>query len=169
MNIALIEILARVNPYMWEIIHPHVPLTYVGGVVDGMSEVELNPQPIPPGHELTVAGVGLARMVAEGAVLTHAQSERGPQLLAKVVDDWCGTKGQHPWPPGWPHGSALNPSSWRQGPDPLPWKVAEMFAAASVVFARFSGGLQDGALREAFREGAEKLGARAVASIQEER
>lgn len=161
-NIALLEILARLNPQIWEIIHPHVPVLAGGyrGLAGG-SDVELNPQPIPPGH-LMVAGAALARQVAEGAVLTQAQTSGGPQFLSRVVDDWCGTRAPRPWPPGWPH--VVDPD-----PDPHPWDVAQMFAVAAVVFAGFAAGLEDGEFRDAFRSAADKLGERAEEELSSER
>lgn len=170
-NMTLLEILARMNPYLWEIIHPHVPVE--GGGIRQLSraaEVELNPQPIPPGRELAFAGAALAKAVAQGAVLTQAQSQGGSEFLSSVVDDWCGTRGPRPWPPGWPHWAMGpgDPVPWRvEEPDPHPWGVASMFAAAAVVFASFSGALEDGELRDAFRQAADKAGERAEAELRE--
>jgi|SRR4051812_25984505 hypothetical protein len=155
-NVTLLEILARMNPRIWEIIHPHVPV--LGGVrfLSGVDEVALNPQPLPPKEVL--AGAVLARQMAEGAVLVHAQNQGGQGFLREVVDDWCGTHGPHPWPPGWPHPDP--------DPDPHPWEVAQVFAVAALVFARFSAGLEDAELRDAFRAAADTAGERAVRGLE---
>ena len=104
-----------------------------------------------------IAGAVLARQVAEGAVLVQAQSRGGREFLQQVVDDWCGTHGPRPWPPGWPHVDL--------DPDPHPWDVAQMFAVASIVFARFASGLEEGELRDAFRTAADTAGERAVREL----
>jgi hypothetical protein len=165
-NITLLEIIARSHPQLWEAIHPHVPVL-VGGYrgVIAASEVELNPQPIPPGH-LVLAGAALAREVSEGAVLTHAQSRGGQGFLLKVADEWCGNGARWPWPPGWPHPVDPDPHPWFVGgPDPSPWEVAQMFAAAALVFARFASDLEEGELRDAFRAASDKAGERAVTEL----
>ena len=50
-------------------------------------------------------------------------------------------------------------------PDPHPWEVAQVFAAASLVFAHFAGGLEDAELRDAFRAAADTAGERAVQGL----
>jgi hypothetical protein len=154
----LIEILARLNPAIYEVYGPHGPIGW--GSRGFGSQVELNPQQLPP--RAAFAGALLAGQVAEGAVLTQAQSGGGQEFLMQVVDDWCGTRGPRPWPPGWPH--VIDPD-----PDPHPWEVAEMFAVAALSFARVAAGLEDGPLRDAFRAAVEKTGERAVMELGEQR
>jgi hypothetical protein len=111
-------------------------------------------------------GAVLGRQIAEAAVITQAQTGGGQELLMRVVDDWCGTRRPHPWPPGWPH--LVDPDShpwFVAGPDPSPWHVAQMFAAASIVFARYSSGLEEGDLRDGFRGASDKAGERAVTAL----
>jgi hypothetical protein len=154
-NIALLEILARLNPRIYEIIHPHVPVLVGGfGPLAEVDEVELNPQPLPPRE--VVAAAMLARRLGDAAVLVNAQTQGGQGFLQEIVDEWCGTRGPRPWPPGWPHVVE---------PDPHPWDVAQVFAVASLVFAGFAASLEDGQLREAFRAAADTTGERAVKEL----
>ena len=112
-------------------------------------------------------GAVLGRQIAEAAVITQAQTGGGQELLVRVVDDWCGTRGPHPWPPGWPHLVDPDPHPWFvAGPDRSPWNVAQMFASASIVFARYSSGLEDGDLRDGFRGASDKAGERAGGGAQ---
>ena len=144
-NVTLLEILARMNPRIWEIIHPHVPV--LGGVrfLSGVDEVALNPQPLPPKEVL--AGAVLARQMAEGAVLVHAQNQGGQGFLREVVDDWCGTHGASPVAAG------------MAAPDPDPptrtpgrWLRCSRWPRWCSRGARRPGGRQ---LRDAFRAAAD--------------
>jgi hypothetical protein len=165
-NLTVLEIFARLNPAIWDWIVPMGPveIAQIGRVGRIGEEVELNPQPLPPGPE--IVGAVLGRQIAEAAVITQAQTGGGQELLMRVVDEWCGTRGPHPWPPGWPHLVDPDPHPWFVAePEPSPWNVAQMFAAASIVFARYSSGLDEGELRDGFRGASDKTGERAVQAL----
>ncbi|UQX88889.1 hypothetical protein M6D93_02555 [Jatrophihabitans telluris] len=176
----LLEIIARSHPELYEILHPHVPFVLLGGFVSRAAEVELNPQPIPPGRasraadelnpqplpprEVRVAAVELVAQLALNAINAHGQKRNGAELLVAEIDDWCGTHPRPiPWPPNWPW-------PWPPGPDPdpepHPWLTAEMFAVAAVTLAGIGSRIADTTLRGGFDTAAEHLADAAVGAIE---
>jgi hypothetical protein len=88
----LMIVLGRISPSIWDAIVPQGPgRTTVFRASPG-SEVELNPQPIPPGHELQFASVRVANEIAHAAIAAEAAgNEGGRRVVSRAVDDWCGT------------------------------------------------------------------------------
>ncbi len=74
-------------------------------VADRISEVALNPQPLPP--------VAIGARLMQEVVRAGIAGGFGKQF-AEDIDDWCGTGWPHRWP--WP----------QPEPDPHPWRVAQI-------------------------------------------
>jgi hypothetical protein len=162
-NTALLELLARMNPAMWDAIHPMGPVL-AGRVAfelaEGRAADELNPQPLPPRlaarTELVRASVRLAYQLTQLAVFSHAQSGNGAEILAREVDDWCGNSPRpFPWPKNWPIPVP--------GPDPEPWPIREMLVAAALTLAGLASRLGDGDLRGGFDHAIDRLTEAAIA------
>jgi hypothetical protein len=152
----LLTVIGRINPAIWDVIVPMGP-RYFESVSDFSpgSAVELNPQPIPPGHELQFAAaraaheIGLAAIAAEAA----GSEEGAARIISEAVDDWCGTPGGRipiPWPRHWP----VPPSP---DPDPHPWEVASIRTIAALSLASLASRITEGEAREALAHGAEQL------------
>jgi hypothetical protein len=97
----LLAYLARQNPRLWEILHPHVPKVSLGT------------------RQLMAAMVvkSISREVADRA-MAKSLNEVGKSLFSEGTramnyedDDWCGT----PWPHKFPGGNPVDP-------DPVPWR-----------------------------------------------
>jgi hypothetical protein len=155
---AFIRLLARLDPRLWEIVHPHVPVLFdAGRAARGrFDQVELNPQPIPPGVVVRLATVAGARAVAEAAIAAQFAGRDAREILDQVADDWCGTgTGTIPWPRHWPH-------PWPPG-DPYPIveeidSVAQASQAhAALVFGAYADGIADEGLAASFAGLAERL------------
>lgn len=152
--VRLMVVIGRVSPSIWDAIVPYGPgRTSVFRPSPG-SEVELNPQPIPPGHELHFASVRVANEIAHAAIAAEAAgSEGGSRIVSRAVDDWCGTPHGHvpiPWPSPWP----------------FPWPPHDREPELDVEASRVVGGLtlasiasrmSDGEARDALAKGAEQL------------
>jgi hypothetical protein len=165
-NINLLELLAimgRINPAIWDVIHPMGPERGVTFLSPGEA-VELNPQPIPPGREFQFAAARVANEIALAAVAAEAAgSEEGAErIVAQAADDWCGTPSGHrpiPWPGPWPFPSYL------EDPDPHPWLVDSVRLVAALTFASVGSRVAEGVAREALEHGAERLTEAALAGV----
>ena len=100
-KVSLLALLARRDPRIWEIIHPHVPMLSEG-----------------TRHVLASMVVKFVAKDLKDEGLAHELHGVGKQLFEQGVsamsyedDDWCGTP--------WPH--HRNPD--HLGPQPEPWSV----------------------------------------------
>lgn len=156
MNISLVRLLAsmgRIDPAIWDWIVPMGP-ERAFSASSLAAEVELNPQPIPPGHELQFAAVRVANEIALAAVAAEASGmgEGAQRIVAQAVDEWCGTPhGRIPWPGPWPFPWHL------QEPDPHPWVVATSRLVGALTLASVGSRVAEGGVREALGQGAERL------------
>jgi hypothetical protein len=164
-SFALLRLLARLDPRLEEIVHPHLPLVRetLAARAGRFDQVELNPQPLPPHELVRVAALEAARAVAEAAIAAQFAGRDAREVLDEVADDWCGTSpGSIPWPRHWPH-------PWPPG-DPYPIseeidRVAQASQAyAALVFGAYAEGIADEGLAATFAGMAERLeGAAATA------
>ncbi len=156
MNISLVRLLAsmgRLNPAIWDVIVPMGPEKELASF-SAAAEVELNPQPIPPGHALQFASARVANEIALAAVAAEASGmgEGAEGVVRRAVDDWCGTPhGRIPWPGPWPFPWHL------QEPDPHPWVVASSRLVGALTLASVASRVAEGVVREALAQGAERL------------
>jgi len=153
----LLRLLARLHPELWEIIHPHVPVLAGQApvrMVDRFVEVELNPQPIPPGVELRLAVQRTAYAIADATIAAQLAGRDAGEILQEVGDDWCATPpGKIPWPRHWPH-------PWPPGePYPIDPEFARpaVQAEAGLVFQSYASGIEDEPLRAALAQLADRL------------
>jgi hypothetical protein len=158
----LLEVIARINPAIWDAIHPMGPVTVdrPGQVVARQLADEL-PQPEPAAlrRQLLHGAVQLAGQLAQLAVFSHAQNGTGAELLVREIDDWCGTPPRPiPWPRNWPFPVPIP----GEGPQPDPWLGAEVFAAAAVTLAGIAGRLGEGELRTGFDKAVDRLSEAAI-------
>jgi hypothetical protein len=114
----------------------------------------LNPQPLPPKEAFLVASAAAARDMAQAVISAEAAGSSTRELLARSIEDWCGTP--HPWPWPWPW-----PGPWPPvGPDPEPHPEWD-FAASRLVGALTLGGMaarmREGESRAALEEAADQL------------
>lgn len=159
MNISLVQLLAsmgRINPAIWDVIVPMGP-ERAFSASSLANEVELNPQPIPPGHELQFAAARVAKEIAVAAIAAEAagEGEEAQRIVSQAIDDWCGTPTGHrhfPWPTPWP-------LPWHlQDPDPHPWSVESARVVGALALASVASRMTaDGSAHEALAHGAERL------------
>ena len=158
MNISLVQLLAsmgRINPAIWDVIVPMGPEKRFSAS-SLASEVELNPQPFPPGQELQFAAARVAKEIALAAIAADAagESEEAQRIVGQAVDDWCGTPTGHrhfPWPTPWP-------LPWHlQDPDPHPWSVETARVVGALTLASIASRMTEGGAQEALEHGAERL------------
>ncbi len=146
--VRLLAVLGKINPAVWDAIIPHGPLLSLG------SEVELNPQPLPPKHELLLASAAVAHDIAFAAVSAEAAGTDASRLVARAIDDWCGTRPPHipiPWPGPWPF-------PWPPEPEPHPdWDIGASRVVGALSLASVASRLEDGDARDALAKGAEQL------------
>jgi hypothetical protein len=156
-NINLLELLARmahINPAIYDVI-PRGPQAAMRALSAGET-VELNPQPIPPGVQFQFEAARVAHEIALAAIAAEAagNDEAAERIVARAVDDFCGTPPRHrpiPWPDPWPFPSDLHV------PDPIPWLVDTVRLVAALTLASVGAQVADGAAREALGHGAERL------------
>jgi hypothetical protein len=157
-NLSLVQLLAsmgRINPAIWDWIVPMGP-ERAFSVSLRENEVELNPQPIPPGHELQFAAVRVANEIAQAAIAAEAagEGEEAQRIVSVAMDDWCGTPSGHrpiPWPGPWP-------IPWHlQEPDPHPWSVETARVVGALTLASIASRMNEGPAQEALEHGAEQL------------
>jgi hypothetical protein len=158
LDIRLVQLLAsmgRINPAIWDWIVPMGP-ERAFSASSLASEVELNPQPIPPGHELQFAAVRVANEIALAAIAAEAagEGEDAHRIVTQAIDDWCGTPTGHrpfPWPGPWP-------IPWHlQDPDPHPWSVETSRVVGALTLASVASRMTEGSAQEALAHGAERL------------
>jgi hypothetical protein len=162
---SLLALVARINPAIWDAIHPMGPITvghyrHAFGAGREVAD-ELNPQPLPPAERAAVrrqllhGAVQLSGQLAQLAVFSQAQNGNGAELLVREVDDWCGNQPRPiPWPTNWPIPIP--------DPDPWPWLSAEVFAAAAVTLAGIADRLGEGELRDGFDKAVDRLSEAAI-------
>jgi hypothetical protein len=158
MNINLLELLAitgRINPAIWDAIHPMGP-ERGGGILSPGAAVELNPQPLPPRIAFQFAAAQIANEIALAAIAAEAagNDESSERIIASAVDDWCGTPSGHrpiPWPGPWPFPSYLGE------PDPHPWLIDTVRLIAGLTFASVGSRVAEGTARDALEHGSERL------------
>jgi hypothetical protein len=151
MNISLVSLLAilgRINPAIWDVIVPMGPERRVS-IGD---RVSLNPQPLPPRELIAAAEVGTRIAYAPAAAEATGNGEGAVNLVARAIDDFCGT-GHRPWPRPWPG---------PLGPDPEAERIAEMRLVAALSMASAAARMSDGDARQALTLGADKLAEAAV-------
>jgi hypothetical protein len=154
----LLRVLARLHPELWEVIHPHVPVLVLGrsagsGPSGHGAEVELNPQPIPPGVELRLAVQRTATAVADAAIAAQVAGHDAGAILQDAGDDFCQTPhSKIPWPRHWPH-------PWPDEPYPIAPDLATpaVQAQAALVFQSYASGIADEHLTSAFAAVADRL------------
>jgi hypothetical protein len=161
----LMTVMGRINPAIWDVIVPMGPRYFesVSELSPG-SLVELNPQPIPPGHQLQVAAARAAHEIGLAAIAAEAggMDDAAARIISEAVDDWCGTPPGHipiPWPHHWPVPSP--------DPDPHPWDVASVRTVAALSLASLASRIGEGEAREALSRGAEQLLDAALAEQRE--
>jgi hypothetical protein len=154
--VRLMTVIGRVSPSIWDAIVPMAPhyMRSVSRASPG-SWVELNPQPIPPGHEAQFAAARVANEIAHAAVAAEAAGveEGAVRLVTRAVDDWCGTPQGHipiPWPGPWPGPPGT-------APDPEPWVVASTRLVGALTLASVASRIAQGDAREALVQGSEQL------------
>jgi hypothetical protein len=159
MNIDLVRLLAvlgRINPAAWDAIIPHrqTPVA-LSGPVSRASEVELNPQPLPPKEALLLASAAVAQDIAFAAVAAEAAgTDTAARIVDRAVDDWCGTGRPRvpiPWPGPWPF-------PWPPDPEPHPeWDISASRVVGALSLASVASRLADGEARDALSKGSEQL------------
>ena len=155
---SVLRLLARLDPRLWELVHPNVPALHdaVYAAFRRGDEVSLNPQPLPPRELLRLETVAAARAVATAVIAAQFAGRDPRELLREVGDDWCGTGvGVIPWPRHWPH-------PWPPGdPYPITGEIDRMAQAvqaqASAVFGSYAASIADERLAESFGELADRL------------
>ncbi|MFD2090963.1 hypothetical protein [Blastococcus deserti] len=166
-SMSVLRILARLDPRLWELVHPHVPILHQGLRTSRRfgDEVFLNPQPLPPRERLLLETVSAARAVAEAAIAAQFAGRDVREVLQEVGDDWCLTRpGTIPWPRHWPH-------PWPPGEAyPIAEEIDQVAqaaqAAAGLVFQSYAAGIQDERLSASFAELADRLEEAAVTDRQ---
>src|SRR5215207_7791031 len=119
-----IEFIGRTIPEIFDII-PHGPLS--AGHAGRAGIAMLNPQPLPPAQRYLVASIDLAQTVAQAAILAEVSGGAGADVVARIVDEWCGT----PWPRPFPWPGPIDPE-----PEPHPdWDIAAGRVAGAVTLS----------------------------------
>jgi hypothetical protein len=154
----LLAVLGRINPAVWDAIIPHGPVLAglaVAGEVSKASEVELNPEPLPPKEALLFASAAVAQDIASAAVAAEAAGTEGAaRIVERAVDDWCGTAHPRfpiPWPSPWP-------VPWPPDPEPHPeWDVGASRVVGALSLASVASRLTEGEAHGTLSKGAERL------------
>jgi len=144
----LFSIFARINPEIYDII-PRGPQRLEQIALRG-SEAMLNPQPLPPKEAYLVASIDLAHDIARAAAIAEAAGGSSSDMLARIIDDWCGTYWPRPFPlPGPPVGPE---------PEPHPdWDISAGRLLGAMTLAGIAERTPQGELRDALRRGAEQM------------
>ncbi|MGO4377971.1 hypothetical protein [Pseudoduganella sp. RAF53_2] len=95
----LIKIIARINPYIWEV---------VGGGPLGkrvqIAAIAADPEP-SPWLQAQLAAVEIGQRQVDAASAIQTQNGDARPFLKAVLDDWCGTPYPHPhFPHNWSTG-----------------------------------------------------------------
>ena len=108
-----LSVLARINPAIFDVIFPHGPVL-AHAFASRLSEVALNPQPLPPEpppERLQRASALVAHNIAFAAIAAEAAGQDGGvRIVNSAIDDWCGNGRPPipiPWPGPWPFAFAL--------------------------------------------------------------
>jgi hypothetical protein len=152
----LVSILARSNPHLWEIVHPHEPSI---GFRHRFDHVMLNPQPLPPKEAFLLASVQAAHDLANAVIAAEASGGSAERVLATSIDDWCGTPRPFPWPWPWP-------GPW-PGPDPEPhpeWDFAASRLYGALTLGGIAARMREGEARDLLDKAADQLLDAAVAT-----
>ncbi|MGZ9928335.1 hypothetical protein ACXNSR_00425 [Streptomyces sp. NC-S4] len=151
----IIELIAHLDPRLWEILHPHQPVLAAQVVRSGDSgpETRLNPQPLPPRDLLRLAIHSTANSVATTAIAVQAAGQNAQEVLQEVGDDWCTpVNGRLPWPRHWP-----SPPLGRFDPIDHDTLVAAVQAQAALAFQAYAHGVADKQLSTGFAALADRL------------
>jgi hypothetical protein len=155
--VRLLAVLGKVNPAVWDAIIPHGPIqahTHAFRSFSKGSEVELNPQPLPPKELLLFASAAVAHDIAFAAVSAEAAGNDSARLVSRAIDDWCGTRPPHipiPWPGPWPF-------PWPPEPEPHPdWDIGASRVVGALALASVASRLEAGEAYDALSKGAEQL------------
>ena len=112
-------------------------------------EVELNPQPLPPGDPSM--GAALLHRIVAAALASRDGFKRS---FLSDIDDWCGTGWPRRWPKGWPVGGPI--------PRPGPVENAQLLLGGLLAVADISAHYDDPEMLEIFDAAIEMLGEAAV-------
>jgi hypothetical protein len=152
----LLSVLARLNPAIYDVIFPHGPVQS-HMFTSRRSEVELNPQPLPPEpppERLQRVSALVAHQIAFAAIaLEAAGQDGGVRMIDSAIDDWCGNGRPPipiPWPGPWPFPFALDAT-----PNELDVATSRLVGALS--FAAVASRMGTGSVRDALAAGADKL------------
>ncbi|MFD8790885.1 hypothetical protein [Streptomyces vinaceus] len=151
----ILELIAHLDPRLWELLYPHQPVLAAQVVRSAESDPEtrLNPQPLPPRDLLRLAIHSTANSVAVTAVAVHAAGQNVQKVLQEVGDDWCTpVDGRLPWPRHWPA-----PPLSRFGPIDHDTLVAAVQAQAALAFQSYANGVADKQLSTGFAALADRL------------
>ena len=154
--VRLLGVLGRIPPQAWDAIIPHGPIGRASfHAASKASPVELNPQPIPPGHELLLAAAAVAHDIAHAAVAAEAAGTQGVnKMVMRAVDKWCDT-GHPRFPIPWP---GPFPFPWPPEPAPHPeWDVGASRVVGALALASVASRLADGEAQDALSKGADRL------------
>ena len=138
----------KIPPEAFDAIFPHGPVL-------SHRAAELNPQPLPPKQQLLVASAAVAHDIAFAAVSAEAAGTgSAARLVARAVDDWCGTRPRPlpiPWPGPWPF-------PWPPEPEPhVDWDIGLSRVVGALSLASVASRLEEGELQDALVKGAEQL------------
>jgi hypothetical protein len=150
-----LSVLGNVTPSIFDVIGAEGPFVPVSRA-SRSAEVELNPQPIPPGRELLVASARIAHEIAMATIAAEAAgNESASGIVERAVDEWCGTRAPHipiPWPGPWPFPWPID----ADGPDMESLVPASRLVGA-LSLASVACRMAEGRARDALAAGAEKL------------
>ncbi|MFF4850526.1 hypothetical protein [Streptomyces sp. NPDC001194] len=151
----ILELIAHLDPRLWEILHPHQPVL-AAQVVHSANpdpETRLNPQPLPPRDLLRLAIQSTVNSVATTAIAVQAAGQNAQEVLQEVGDDWCTPVDDRlPWPRHWP-----SPPLSRFGPIEHNTLVAAVQAQAALAFQSYAHGVADKQLSAGFAALADRL------------
>jgi hypothetical protein len=164
---ALIAIIAQRNVWIYELLHPHVEKGMLERMASrgqfrfrsGSGESELNPQPLPPVAIAALSGHAMGRRLADLALDINAQGGDGFSVIAREIEDWCGT-GPHKfkWPKKWP----FPPPEPEPHPD---WDISsgglvldrQILLGGAIALMQTAAGFPEGDMREGFAKQADVL------------
>jgi len=152
----LLSVLARLNPAIYDFIFPHGPAV-AHAFASRISEVALNPQPLPPEpppERLQRVSALVAHNIAFAAIAAEAAGQgSGVRMISSAIDDWCGNGRPPipiPWPGPWPFAFALDDM-------PKDLDVATSRLVGALSFAAVAQRMSTGEVSEALSAGADKL------------
>ncbi|WP_019891138.1 hypothetical protein [Streptomyces purpureus] len=158
----LLELLAGLDPRIWDILNPRQPVLVAGAVAsarmrsdgrEGGGEAELNPQPLPPAEALRLAVLGTANAVAEATIAASLSGAEPHAILREVGDDICPTPPHFPWPRRWPVPPPLHARYAADGATVAP-SIQALYA---LVFQGYADRTTDDGLAKAFGQLADRI------------